>query len=168
VRATEILDEAKRVLSDGREDIAKIALKRRRAILREKVTLDRQVLEAEKEAGELQIVQQQLATRLKVYKTKQDVLTAYQTAAEAQLTADAFDDIIEDSARLQQMLQLAEKNREDTQAKVDAIAELIEDDVVKDISISKGRNKNLTGSSQEQLESEIDRELEALKREIEK
>ena len=37
VRATEILDEAKRVLSDGREDIAKIALKRRRAILRSAV-----------------------------------------------------------------------------------------------------------------------------------
>ena len=166
-RAAEVYEEAKNTLAAGREDLARIALRRRQAILSEIETLDKQVLELEKEAGELQIVQQRLATRLEVYKTKQDVLTAYQTAAEVQITGDAFNDIVEDSSRLYQALELAEKNRVDMQARVDAISEfeLIQNGIANGLSKKDIRLGEMTESSLGQIDPKIEKELEALKRE---
>ena len=60
------------------------------------------------------------------YRTKCDLFSAHQEAAEAQIAAgEAMGGIAEGPAQLNQALELAERNKENMQARAEAINELI-------------------------------------------
>ena len=124
--ALEIFAKAKQAVGLDREDLARIALHRRQIMLREAKKIERQILEVEQEAERLALVQHRLTTRLEAYATRRDVLSARQSAAEAQVAAgEAMGGLTEGSEELNRALELAERNRENIQARVEAIDELI-------------------------------------------
>ena len=95
-------------------------------MLHEAKKIKHQINEIEQEAERLTIIQQNVTTRLEAYSTKRDVLSARQTAAEAQVAVgEAVGGITEGSIDLNKALEFAEKNREDIQIRVEAINELI-------------------------------------------
>ena len=124
--AEEILRKAKQAVELDREDLARIALQRRHSMLREAKKIETQILDVEQEAERLALIQNKLTTRLEAYAASRDVLSARQTAAEAQVAAgEAMEGISEGSEELNKALELAEKKRENIQARVEAIDELI-------------------------------------------
>jgi phage shock protein A len=152
-RAQEGLAKARKALTENREDLARIALGRRQTILREGNKIRQQITEVEQEAERLALVQQRLTARLEAYVTKRDVLTARQTAAEAQVAVgESMGGITEGSAELNRALELAEKNRLDIQARAEAIDELM-------------RSGKAFTDVDDQNDAVIEKELRALKRE---
>jgi phage shock protein A len=153
-RAYETLTKAKRALRENREDLARIALRRRQTILRETKKIKQQITEVEQEAERLTLVQQRLTARLEAYSTNRDVLSARQTAAEAQVAVgEAMGGLTEGSAELNRALELAEKNRGDIQARAEAIDELM-------------RSGEAFANLDEQHDAQVQKEIEALKTEI--
>lgn len=152
-RASQDLIKARKALADKREDLARIALRRRLTILRETKKIKQQITDVEQEAERLALVQQRLTARLEAYSTKRDVLSARQTAAEAQVAVgEAMGGITEGSAELNRALELAEKNRGDIQARAEAIDELM-------------RSGEAFADLADQNDAEVEQELKALKRE---
>jgi phage shock protein A len=152
-QAFEVLIKARRTLAEHREDLARIALRRRQTILRELKKIEQQIAEVDQEAERLALVQQRLTARLEAYSTKRDVLSARQTAAEAQVAVgEAMGGITEGSAELNRALELAEKNRGDIQARAEAIDELM-------------RSGEAFADLDDQNDTEVERELDALRRE---
>jgi len=152
-RAFEVLLKAKRALASDREDLARIALRRRQAMLREAKKIEQQIIEVEQEAERLALVQQRLTARLEAYNTKRDVLSARQTAAEAQVAVgEAMGGLTEGPAELNKALELAEKNRENIQVRVEAIDELM-------------RSGEVFADVDGQNDADVEQELESLKRE---
>jgi phage shock protein A len=152
-RAFQDLVKARRALAEDREDLARIALRRRQTILREVKKIERQIAEVEQEAERLALVQQRLTARLEAYSTKRDVLSARQSAAEAQVAVgEAMGGITEGSAELNRALELAEKNRGDIQARAEAIDELM-------------RSEEAFSDLDDQNDAEVEQELKTLKRE---
>jgi phage shock protein A len=151
-QAVTVLSKAKQALVSDREDLARIALNRRQIMLREAKKIKHQIIEIEQEAERLSIIQQKVTARLEEYSTKRDVLSARQTAAEAQVAVgEAIGGITEGSVDLNKALEFAEKNREDIQIRVEAINELIRNgDEFEDLD---GYNN-----------ADIEQELESLKR----
>jgi len=151
-RASLDLLKARKALAGKREDLARIALRRRLTILRETKKIKQQITDVEQEAERLALVQQRLTARLEAYSTKRDVLSARQTAAEAQVAVgEAMGGITEGSAELNRALELAEKNRGDIQARAEAIDELM-------------RSGEAFADLADQNDAEVEQELEALKR----
>ena len=149
--AEETLSKAKRAVDLDREDLARIALQRRHTMIREVKKIDRQILEVEQEAERLALIQHRLTTRLEAYAARRDVLSARQTAAEAQVAAgEAMEGIAEGSEELNRALESAERNREDIQARVEAIDELI-------------RSGEVFTDPEGRTDSVVERELKALK-----
>lgn len=151
-RASLDLVKARKALAGQREDLARIALRRRLTILRETKKIKQQITDVEQEAERLALVQQRLTARLEAYSTKRDVLSARQTAAEAQVAVgEAMGGITEGSAELNRALELAEKNRGDIQARAEAIDELM-------------RSGEAFADLADQNDAEVEQELEALKK----
>jgi phage shock protein A len=152
-RALEVLAKARRALAADREDLARIALRRRQTLRGEVKKIRDQLTEVEEEAERLSLVQQRLTARLEAYITKRDVLSARHTAAEAQVAVgESMGGITEGSAELNRALELAEKNRLDIQMRAEAI----------DMLMRSGRAFT---ELDDQNEAEVERELAALKRE---
>jgi phage shock protein A len=152
-RAFEVLIKAKKALGADREDLARIALRRRQTMLQEVKKIGQQITEVEQEAERLALVQQRLTARLEAYSTKRDVLSARQTAAEAQVAVgEAMGGITEGSEELNRALELAEINRGNVQARAEAIDELM-------------RSGEAFAELDNQNDADVEKELESLKRE---
>lgn len=152
-RASRDRIKAKRALAEQREDLARIALRRRHMILGEVRKIHQQMADVEQEAERLALVQQRLTARLEAYSTNRDVLSARQTAAEAQVAVgEAMGGITEGSEELNRALELAERNRGDIQARAEAIDELM-------------RSGEAFADLSDENDSEVERELKVLKRE---
>jgi phage shock protein A len=151
-QAVVVLSKAKQALVSDREDLARISLNRRQIMIREAKKIKHQIIEIEQEAERLTIIQQNVTTGLEAYSTKRDVLSARQTAAEAQVAVgEVIGGITEGSIDLNKTLEFAEKNREDIQMRVEAINDLI-------------RNGDEFANLDDQNNVAIEQELEYLKR----
>ena len=124
--ASDIRAKAKRAVASGREDLARVALSRRQALLREAETITEQIAEVEQEQERLSLVQQRLTSGLEAYNTNRDVLSARQTAAEAQASFnEAVAGIQTGSQELERAIELAETNRANARVRAEAIEELL-------------------------------------------
>ena len=81
-RAPILENQAKRALSNGREDFARTALGRRKAVLLELKALDQQMIEVEQEEDRLRTAEQRLSVSLEAYRARRDVLSAREKAAD--------------------------------------------------------------------------------------
>lgn len=156
-RLPSLVNQAERALSANREDLARTALQRRKSIQHELEALKQQMLEVEQEEENLKLIQHRLAAKLESYKTKRDVATAREKAAEAQArVGEAITGVAEGTAELNQALERAEENRQRMIARAAAIKRLVRSGVVEDpLEITSGDSEST---------QDVEKELEALKR----
>jgi phage shock protein A len=164
--ALTILSKAKRALAEDHEDLARIALSCRQMILREVETLNQKILEVDKEEERLILIQHRLTTRLEVYRTKHDILSVCQTAADAHIAVgEAMMEIAEYSAALNKALEFAEKNKKDIHARSEDIDEFLRSGNLNDLSKSVINLRDTSEHPGAQIDIEIEKELEAMKKE---
>ena len=121
-------EQARRELDAGHEQMARLALQRRQMVIKELVTLERQLAEVEKEESALGIIEQRLAGQIEAFAARQEVIRARYSAAEAQVRiSEAMTGVSRDFADLAATLHRAEQTTEDMQARATAIDQLVRD-----------------------------------------
>jgi phage shock protein A len=159
--------QAREALKLNREDLAKLALERKKQLELELEGLTRQIAELQKEQEKLSAMEKRLSTKVAVFRTKKETIKAQYSAAEAQVKInEAVGGISEEMSDVGLAIQRAEEKTETMKARAAALDELQE----------MGTLDDLTGSKDEierELEkmkvgSEVDLELAKLKQEVEK
>lgn len=150
-------------LSDGREDLARLALQRRQLAAVELQTLREQVQEVEKEELRLSLIEQRLSTQIEAFYARQEMVAARYSAAEAQVRIqEAYSGVSEELAGLGKALADAEEKSERMEARVSAIDRLVTDGIL-DAPSADAAMRQLT-----QLDAafDVDQQMEQLKRQL--
>lgn len=130
VRATlpTMLDQARSELKAGNHTMARLALQRRRVVMIELQTLERQLAEVEREEASLAMIEQRLSGQIDAFAARQEVIKARYSAAEAQVRInEAVTGVSQDFADLTAALRRAEESTESMQARATAIDRLVQD-----------------------------------------
>ena len=119
-------DEARRLLHDDREDVARIVLRRRQAVVEHVRFLEEQASHVEREAQTLASVEYMLRTEVAASAAHKDVAEARLRAAEARArVGEALSGISDDLFSDSEGLQSADERTEYMLARADAIDELV-------------------------------------------
>jgi phage shock protein A len=126
-RLNPLEEKARQALQADREDLARLALKRRQAYAKEIDTLNRQIQATQSEDERLQLVKSQLETQIETMQARQQVLNARYNAAEAQVRLnESLSGVAEQFSDLGLTLEEAEQQAEQMQARAEAINDLLE------------------------------------------
>ena len=120
-------EQARRALSVGREDLARIALQRKQSVLAELEQLEQQVTDVAKDEQRLTQTEQQLAARIEEFRVQRDSIAARYSAAQAQVhVSEALSGVSGEFADLGMAMGRAVEKTERMQARASAIGSLIE------------------------------------------
>ena len=157
--------QARQAIQAGREDLARVALERKKGIQAQLQSLDAQRTQLEGEQQKLINAEQRLTAKVEAFRTQKETIKAQYTAAEAQVKiSEAFSGISEEMADVGLSLQRAEDKTEQMRARAGALDELLESGALEDMTqtgdvIDRELAKVTSGS-------EVDAELAALKKEL--
>ncbi len=157
--------QARQALQAGREDLARVALERKKGIQAQLLSLDTQRQQLQGESEKLQAAEQRLTAKVESFRTQKETIKAQYTAAEAQVKiSEAFSGISEEMADVGLALQRAEDKTDQMKARAGALDELLESGALEDMTqTGDAIDREL---SQVTSESEVNAELEALKKEL--
>ncbi len=157
--------QARGALQAGREDLARIALERKKGVQAQLQGLDAQRQQLENEQTKLIGAEQKLTAKVEAFRTQKETIKAQYSAAEAQVKInEAFSGISEEMADVGLALQRAEDKTDQMKARAGALDELLESGVLEDMTQSGDViDRELSQVTQK---SEVDAELEALKKEL--
>src|ERR671914_965418 len=117
--------QARQALSQGREDLARMALERKTLAQTELQGLDGQIQELERQQEQLTANEQRLRQKIEQFRTKKEVIKAQYSAAEAQVRiSEAANGVGEQMADLGLAIQRAEEKTENMKARASAVEEL--------------------------------------------
>ncbi len=134
-RIPELEKQAQNAAGLERDDLARIALERKQAALRELDRLMTQVQEVELEEQQLVSAEQRLASRIEEFKTRRQTLSARYTAAEAQaMVKESLTNVSGEFAQLSMAVGRAEEKIEYMIARASAMDDLIESDGITGLS----------------------------------
>ena len=118
-------EDARRLLQDDREDVARLVLRRRQAAVEHIRFLEEQIAHVDRDAQALAAAEYMLRTEVAASATHKDVATARFDAAEARLTvSEALSGISDELHDLPSTTGLTDERAEYMQARADAIDEL--------------------------------------------
>ena len=118
-------DEARRLLHDDKEDVARLVLRRRQAAVEHVRFLEEQIAYVDKDAQALAAAEYMLRTEVAASAAHKDVATARFDAAEARVTvSEALSGISDELLDLPSTTGLTDERAEYMQARADAIDEL--------------------------------------------
>jgi phage shock protein A len=121
-------DLAREALREGREDLARLRLQRRQLAGIELQGLEKQLLEIEREEHRLSLTEQRLSSQLAAFYTRQELIAARYSAAEAQVhIGEALSGVSSELADLSQAMAQAERKSEQMQARAAAIDRLVDE-----------------------------------------
>ena len=125
---TQKLDrQAKDAISSGRDDLARLALERKKSNTIEIENLIMQIDEQELEQQKLIETERKLSAKITAFRTKKETIKAQYTAAEAQVKVkEAVTGISEEMADVGFAIQRAEDKTEGMRAKSAALDEMVE------------------------------------------
>jgi phage shock protein A len=160
--------QARQALSQGREDLARLALERKTLAQTELQSLDSQVKELEAQQEALTANEQKLRQKIEQFRTKKEVIKAQYSAAEAQVRiSEAANGVGEQMADLGLAIQRAEDKTETMRARASAVEELEKAGTFEDLSqLGSGEDdidkqlRELTSGAQ------VDDELAKMKAEL--
>jgi phage shock protein A len=154
--------QARQALVKGREDLARLALRRHRLVSGELERLQTQLYEIEQEEQRLWLTEQKLSSEIEAFYARQEFIEARYSAAEAQVRiGEALGGISEDLSELGRAMEQAERKSEYMEARAAAIDRLVEDNIL-ELPV-------LTITSQEELatlDDQVEAHLEALRQEL--
>src|SRR5882757_2406302 len=117
--------QARQALSQGNEELARVALERKNVAQTELQGLDSQVSELEAQQQKLIDSQQKLTSKIETFRTKKEVIKAQYSAAEAQVRiSEAATGVGEEMADVGLAMQRAVDKTENMKARASAVEEL--------------------------------------------
>jgi phage shock protein A len=157
--------QARQALGAGREDLARQALERKSAVQQQLVDLDQQVKGLEQQQEKLVASEKQLQSKIEAFRSQKEVIKAQYSAAEASVRiGEAATGIGEQMADTGLAIQRAKDKTEQMQARAGAIEELTAAGTLTDFTDDRTQlDRELAQLSSQ---SQVDRELEAMKAEI--
>jgi phage shock protein A len=160
--------QARQALSQGNEDLARVALERKNGVQTELQSLDAQVTELERQQEQLTQNEQKLRQKIEAFRTKKEVIKAQYSAAEAQVRiSEAATGVGEQMADLGLAIQRAEDKTEDMRARAGAVEELEAAGTFDDLSrIGPGQDDIDRQLAELSTGSQVDSELERMKAEV--
>jgi phage shock protein A len=161
--------QARQAVSQGREDLARLALERKSAIQTELQTLDQQVTELQTQQEQLTANEAKLRQKIEAFRSKKEVIKAQYSAAEAQVRiSEAATGVGEEMADLGLAIQRAEDKTEDMKARGAAVEELEKAGTFEDITALGSGGQDDIDRELAQLSSgtQVDDELAKMKAEL--
>ncbi|SRR5712692_9804285 len=126
-RVPQLDDQAKRAVNAGRDDLARIALERKRTALAEMEGLTVQIAEVGAEEGRLAGQERALQVRIEEFRTHRDVVSARYSAAEAEVKVkEALSGVSGELAELGMAVGRAEEKADRLQARAKALDSLVD------------------------------------------
>jgi phage shock protein A len=117
--------QARQALSQGNEDLARVALERKNVAQTELQSLDQQIAELEQQQQKLIDSEQKLRAKVEAFRTKKEVIKAQYSAADAQVRiSEAATGVGEEMADVGLAMQRAMDKTEQMRARADAVGEL--------------------------------------------
>ncbi|MDX6728671.1 MAG: phage shock protein, partial [Baekduia sp.] len=160
--------QARQALSQGNEELARVALERKNVAQTELQSLDQQVSELEAQQQKLIESQQKLTTKIEAFRTKKEVIKAQYSAAEAQVRiSEAATGVGEEMADVGLAMQRAVDKTEQMKARADAVGELEASGAFEDLT-ALGSGDDDIDRQLKQLSSSatVDDELAKMKAEL--
>jgi phage shock protein A len=160
--------QARQALSQGNEELARVALERKNVAQTELQSLDQQVGELEAQQQKLTDSEQKLRTKIESFRTKKEVIKAQYSAAEAQVRiSEAATGVGEEMADVGLAMQRATDKTEQMRARADAVAELEAAGTFEDLTaLGSGQDDIDRQLHQLSSESQVEDELAKMKAEL--
>jgi phage shock protein A len=165
-QSVEKLDgQARQALQQDREDLARVALERKKGVQLQLQGIDEQRATLQAEQDKLVLAEQRLTAKVESFRTRKETIKAQYTAAEAQTKiGEAFSGVSEEMADVGMAIERAESKTETMRARAGAIDELLESGALTDFT--DGRDAIDRELDQLSVTSGVDSELERLRGEI--
>lgn len=155
--------QAKEALDGGREDLARAALERRSLIERQVANLQQQYEAMQRQTDQLQARERQLSEQVEAFRLEKETIKATYSASEAQVRAnEAVAGIGSTINDVGTSLDRARDRVAQMQARAAATDELLASGVLKDLTATPDADIERQLAAM-QAQSEIDRQLEAMK-----
>jgi phage shock protein A len=162
--AAKLQAQAEQAVEVGRDDLAREALTRRRAVQAQIDDVGTQRASLQNEEEKLQLAAQRLQTRVEAFRTRKETVKATYTAAEAQTRiGEAVSGISEEMGDVGLAMQRAEDKTAQMQARAGALDELLATGVLEDASQPAGRDDLQLALDAAKGGTDVERELTALK-----
>jgi phage shock protein A len=160
--------QARQALSQGNEDLARVALERKNVAQTELQSLDQQVTELEAQQQKLTDSEQKLRAKIEAFRTKKEVIKAQYSAAEAQVRiSEAATGVGEQMADVGLAMQRAQDKTENMRARADAVSELEAAGTFDDLTaLGPGQDDIDRQLSELSSSSQVDDELAKMKAEL--
>jgi phage shock protein A len=161
-------DQARRALESNREDLARLALERKNAILQQVASMDNQINDIQMQQQKLEDTERRLSSKVEEFKTRKEVIKAQYSSAEAQVRIkESVTGISEEMSDVGVSLNRAEEKAQKMQAKAQALDEMIDSGVLTDYTTTSGSGARDIEAELDKvtLKSSVDDELKKLKAE---
>jgi phage shock protein A len=160
--------QARQALSQGNEDLARMALERKNVAQTELQSLDQQVAELEGQQEKLTDSEQKLRQKIETFRTKKEVIKAQYSAAEAQVRiSEAATGVGEQMADVGLAMQRAVDKTEQMRARADAVSELEASGTFEDLTqLGSGEDDIDRQLSQLSSQGAVDDDLAKMKAEL--
>ncbi|HEY3115837.1 MAG TPA: PspA/IM30 family protein [Chloroflexota bacterium] len=117
--------QAKQAVTAGRDDLARIALQRKQAIVEQVGGLDQQIADLEAEQQRLTTAEMNLRTKVEAFRTRKEVIKAQHSSAEAEVRiGEALGGVSEEMASVGLSVERAEQKTSQLRARASALDEL--------------------------------------------
>src|ERR671933_919367 len=160
--------QARQALSQGNEELARMALERKNVAQTELQSLDQQVTELEAQQQKLTDSEAKLRTKIEAFRTKKEVIKAQYSAAEAQVRiSSAASGVGEEMADVGLAMQRAVDKTENMRARAAAVEELEKAGTFEDLTQLGSGGDDIDRQLRELTQqSTVDSELAKLKAEL--
>jgi phage shock protein A len=157
--------QARQALRQDREDLARVALERKKGVQLQLQGIDEQRAQLQAEQDRLVVAEQRLTAKVEAFRTRKETIKAQYTAAEAQTKiGEAVTGVSEEMADVGLAIERAENKTETLRARAGAIDELIASGALTDLT--DGRDALDRALEQLSVETGVEGELEQLKAEL--
>lgn len=161
----ELNTQARDAVAVGRDDLARIALERKKDSMAQIDSIVAQISDLENEQAKLINTEKRLSAKIEAFRTKKETIKAQYSAAEAQVKiTEAVTGISEEMADVGLSVQRADEKTEEMKARAQALDELIEAGTLKDVTSDETK----VDEELRKIKSkdEVENELKILKEQI--
>jgi phage shock protein A len=158
-------NQARRAVGANREDLARLALERKKETQANLQGIDTQIEQIQAEEEKLKSAEQQLQARIEAFRTRKETVKAQYTAAEAQVKiGEAVSGLSGEMGDVGLALERAEQKTEEMQARAGAIDELLAAGTIPDLTAPRDQiEAELQKSTRDQ---DIELELAEMRKEL--
>lgn len=161
-------EQARLAVSQGRDDLARLALQRKQVIQPQIVSLTQQVQQLDDQQTKLNDASQKLQTRIEMFRTQKEAMKAQYTAQSAQVKiSESFTGLSREMNDIGTTVQRTQDRIEQMQARSGALDELIDSGALEDYTAQLGGGDDIDRQLRlSQGGGEVDRELASIKAQL--